>query len=84
MSQLRSAIEHQWGLWDLWKSKGEDMKLQQAIYKVQIGIKYRDLDTDNWSSKTVLATNVVEAMKKVSLERGEYFSEVRLLDRVDE
>ena len=59
------------------------MKLAQAVYEIEIGMNYEDIDTDNMRSVKVLAIHAVDAIKKVSLERGEYITEVKLISRVD-
>jgi hypothetical protein len=56
-------------------------KLKQAIYDVTIG--ERDLQSDNWRSKRVLATDARAAMWKVKLAESEYYAEVRMVARAD-
>lgn len=57
------------------------MKLKLAIYKVVIGYKGKDGDTDNWCSEKVLAYDVTSAIKKIKLGREEYVAQVILENR---
>jgi len=58
------------------------MKLEQAVFQVKLGINFRDLQSDNWSSRNVMALNAIQAIKAIKLERGEYVVEVHLLHRL--
>ena len=59
------------------------MKLRDAMYRVEIGMNYRDIITDNMRAVTLIAATATEAIKRVPLERGEYVAQVSLIKRAD-
>ena len=59
------------------------MKLSDAMYRVEIGMNYGDIITDNMRAVTLIATTTTEAIKRTTLERGEYIAQVTLIKRAD-
>ncbi len=59
------------------------MKLSDAMYRVEIGMNHRDIITDNMRAVTMIATTAAEAIKRTTLERGEYVAQVILIKRAD-
>ena len=60
------------------------MKLCDAMYRVEIGMNYKDISTDNMRAVILIATTVTGAIKRVEpLERSEYVSQVILIKRAD-
>lgn len=59
------------------------MKLSDAMYRVEVGMNYRDIITDNMRAVTLIAATATEAIKRVQLERGEYVAQVSLIKRAD-
>ena len=59
------------------------MKLSDAMYRVEIGMNYRDIITDNMRAVTLIAKTATEAIKRIPLERGEYVAQVTMIKRAD-
>ena len=59
------------------------MKLSDAMYRVEIGMNYRDIITDNMRVVTLIAKTATEAINRVPLERGEYVAQVAMIKRAD-
>mgnify|MGYP001593621739 CR=1 FL=1 len=72
-------------LWNCWLGvNGGNTKLCDAMYRVEIGMNYKDISTDNMRAVTLIATTVTGAIKRVEpLERGEYVAQVILIKRAD-
>jgi len=58
-------------------------KINKAIYEVKIGMKTKDVDTDNYMSVRCIARTALEAADDIQLDKGEYISQVILIARAD-
>lgn len=57
---------------------------QSKLYDVKLGLIDEDGDeTINWSSKTVVAKDAAEAIKRCSPKKGEYVVGVILVSAID-
>lgn len=59
--------------------------MEKKLYKVHIGLK-DDGDGNeagNWSSKTVIATDATEAIKRARIKKDEFPESVELISGID-
>lgn len=59
------------------------MVKELKLYKVTFGYLDKNGDSPNWDAKNVMATDVLEATKKVTLRKREYVAEVEIIAGVD-
>jgi len=59
------------------------MELSEAMYKVVVGMKYKDIATDNMRSVALIATTATDAINRTPLNRFEYVAQVILIERAD-
>lgn len=59
------------------------MKLSDAMYRVQIGMRYKDINTDNMRDMIFVAATATDAIKRTKLGPGEYIAQVLLIQRAD-
>jgi hypothetical protein len=59
--------------------------LSKKLYKVHIGLvdDGDDFEASNWSSKTVIAKDATDAIKRARLKKDEYPEAVTLISDID-